>query len=179
MPSSAVATKTWFRPKGWFTDREVGIVVNRVLRDDPEKGDMHNREGITPKSLFRSLKDYDMWIVRFELGCTAFLCEHADSIQIYALGLLCFIPSGTPSTYLTLSLRNLGFSTVSIIRQMAFRRCNTLPNNESQFETNLLVIPSQAIAICNLLLLTFFSEWAGERLLIAMIQNLWCEPIQP
>lgn len=63
MPSSAVATKTWFRPKGWFTDREVGIVVNRVLRDDPTKGDMHNREGITPKSLFRSLCDYDMWPV--------------------------------------------------------------------------------------------------------------------
>lgn len=154
MPSSAVATKTWFRPKGWFTDREVSIVVNRVLRDDPEKGDMHNREGITLKSLFKSLRDYDMWV-------------------IYALGLLCFIPSGTPSTYLTLSLRNLGFSTVSITRQIAFKHCRTLPNNDSQFETNLLVIPSQTIAICNLLLLTFFSEWAGERLLIAMIQNLW------
>jgi hypothetical protein len=67
MPSSAVATKTWFRPNGWFSDREVGIVVNRVLRDDPNKGDMHNRQGITPKSLFRSLSDYDMWPV----SCTA------------------------------------------------------------------------------------------------------------
>ena len=63
MPSSAVATKTWFRPNGWFTDREVGIVVNRVLRDDPTKGDMHNREGITPRNLLRSLSDYDMWPV--------------------------------------------------------------------------------------------------------------------
>jgi MFS family permease len=35
MPASAVQTKTWFRPKGWFTDREVAVVVNRVLRDDP------------------------------------------------------------------------------------------------------------------------------------------------
>jgi hypothetical protein len=94
MPASAVATKTWFRPKGWFTDREVGIVVNRVLRDDPDKGDMHNREGITLRSLCRSLGDRDMW-------------------PIYALGLICFIPMGTPTTYLTLSLRNLGFSTVS------------------------------------------------------------------
>lgn len=33
MPASAVSTKTWFRPNGWFSDREVGIVVNRVLRD--------------------------------------------------------------------------------------------------------------------------------------------------
>jgi hypothetical protein len=63
MPASAVATKTWFRPKGWFTDREVGIVVNRVLRDDPDKGDMHNREGITLKSLGRSLGDVDLWPV--------------------------------------------------------------------------------------------------------------------
>jgi hypothetical protein len=38
MPASAVQTKTWFRPNGWFTDRELGIVVNRVLRDDPRKG---------------------------------------------------------------------------------------------------------------------------------------------
>jgi MFS family permease len=38
MPASAVETKTWFRPKGWFSDREVGILVNRVLRDDPSKG---------------------------------------------------------------------------------------------------------------------------------------------
>lgn len=38
MPASAVQTKTWFRPKGWFTDRDLSIVVNRVLRDDPSKG---------------------------------------------------------------------------------------------------------------------------------------------
>lgn len=38
MPASAVQTKTWFRPHGWFNDREVAIVVNRVLRDDPSKG---------------------------------------------------------------------------------------------------------------------------------------------
>lgn len=64
MPASAVATKTWFRPKGWFDDREVKIVVNRVLRDDPTKGDVRNREGITPRSLFKSLSDYDLWPVR-------------------------------------------------------------------------------------------------------------------
>jgi hypothetical protein len=38
MPASAVQTKTWYRPNGWFTDRELSIVVNRVLRDDPSKG---------------------------------------------------------------------------------------------------------------------------------------------
>lgn len=40
MPASAVETKTWFRPNGWFTDRELNIVVNHVLRDDPSKGVM-------------------------------------------------------------------------------------------------------------------------------------------
>lgn len=64
MPASAVQTKQWFRPKGWFSDRETVIVVNRVLRDDPSKGDMHNRQAVTPKRLWNALKDYDMWPVR-------------------------------------------------------------------------------------------------------------------
>ena len=64
MPASAVQTKAWYRPKGWFTPREEAIVVNRVLRDDPSKGDMHNRQGITPKRLLVALCDYDMWPVR-------------------------------------------------------------------------------------------------------------------
>lgn len=90
MPASAVQTKTWFRPKGWFTDREVAIVVNRVLRDDPSKGDMHNRQGITPKRLWESLKDYDLW-------------------PLYAIGLLCYIPQSPPDRYITLTLRSIGF----------------------------------------------------------------------
>lgn len=36
-------TKRKWRPKGFFTDREVGIIVNRVIRDDPGKSSMHNR----------------------------------------------------------------------------------------------------------------------------------------
>jgi len=64
MPASAVQTKAWFRPNGWFTDREISIVVNRVLRDDPSKGDMHNRQAVTPRRLWNAIKDYDMWPVR-------------------------------------------------------------------------------------------------------------------
>lgn len=37
MPPSPTQTKTWFRPKGWFTEREEVIIVNKVLRDDPTK----------------------------------------------------------------------------------------------------------------------------------------------
>ncbi len=90
MPASAVQTKTWFRPKGWFTDREVAIVVNRVLRDDPSKGDMHNRQAITPSRLWESLKDYDLW-------------------PLYAIGLIGYIPQSPPEYYITLTLRSIGF----------------------------------------------------------------------
>lgn len=90
MPASIVQTKTWFRPKGWFTDKEVAIVVNRVLRDDPSKGDMHNRQAITPRRLWGVLKEYDLW-------------------PMYAIGLICFIPQGPVNAYLTLTLRSLGF----------------------------------------------------------------------
>lgn len=129
MPASAVQTKTWFRPNGWFSDREVAIVVNRVLRDDPSKGesaliltlsnaafhssserilksddigDMHNRQALTPRRLWQTLKDYDLW-------------------PLYILGLIIFIPQSPPSKYLTLIVKSLGFST---------------------FNTNLLTIPS-------------------------------------
>lgn len=102
MPASAVQTKSWFRPKGWFTDREISIVVNRVLRDDPSKGDMHNRQAITPKRLWEAMKDYDLW-------------------PLYAIGLVAYIPQSPPATYITLTLKSLGFST---------------------FNTNLLTIPA-------------------------------------
>ncbi|KAL2264254.1 hypothetical protein VTK26DRAFT_9030 [Humicola hyalothermophila] len=91
MPASAVQTKTWFRPKGWFSDREVAIMVNRVLRDDPSKGDMHNREAITPRRLWEVLKEYDLW-------------------PLYIIGVIAFMPHGPVNAYLTLTLRSLGFS---------------------------------------------------------------------
>ncbi|KAG8739351.1 hypothetical protein FRC12_016350, partial [Ceratobasidium sp. 428] len=61
MPAGPTQTKAWFRPKGWFNDREEVIMVNRVLRDDPSKSDMHNRQGLTPKMIWQSLCDWHMW----------------------------------------------------------------------------------------------------------------------
>ncbi|KAL4965836.1 major facilitator superfamily domain-containing protein [Aspergillus stella-maris] len=136
MPASAVETKTWFRPKGWFTEREVRIVVNRVLRDDPSKGDMHNRQAITLRRLWDSLSDYDLW-------------------PIYALGLIVYTPMVPVRTYITLTLKSVGFDT---------------------FSTNLLIIPYNILHILFLNGLTHLSEELNERALVASIQSLWVLP---
>ncbi|KAI0264759.1 allantoate permease [Gloeopeniophorella convolvens] len=136
MPPSPTQTRTWFRPKGWFNEREETIVVSRILRDDPTKGDMHNREGLTLKRLWTALLDYDLW-------------------PIYILGLMFGIPPGPPGTYLTLSLRNLGFST---------------------FQTNLLAIPSSVLGIITMFAITFVSERVNDRSIISMAQDLWTLP---
>lgn len=92
MAPSPTQTRSWWRPNGWFTERQEKIMVNRILRDDPSKGDMHNRQAITPKLLWKSMCDFDIW-------------------PIYALGLTFGIPAGPADLYLTLTLRDLGFDT--------------------------------------------------------------------
>lgn len=136
MPPSPTQTKTWFRPNGWFTEREEIIGVNRILRDDPSKGDMHNREGLTPKRLWTAICDYDLW-------------------PLYILGLMFGIPVSPPTTYLTLSLRNLGFST---------------------FKTNLLTIPSTVAGIFSMFALTFVSEQVNDRAIVASLEDFWALP---
>ncbi|KAG2185723.1 hypothetical protein INT43_002158 [Umbelopsis isabellina] len=93
LPPSPTQTKGWLRGKnGWFSEREEVIMVNRVLRDDPSKGDMNNRTAVGPRDLWRSLCDYDNW-------------------GLYIIGLLAYVPTGPPAVYLTLTLKNLGFGT--------------------------------------------------------------------
>ena len=62
LPASASQTKGIVRGKnGWFTEREEVIIVTRVIRDDPGKATMHNRQGLSLGLLWDALTDYDMW----------------------------------------------------------------------------------------------------------------------
>lgn len=134
MPPSPTQTAGRFRgKKGWFNEHEEKIMVNRVLRDDPSKGTMHNRQAVTPKLLWQALKDYDMWL-------------------IYLLGLTWMIPSTPATSYISLELKSLGFST---------------------FNTNLLTIPAYVIFIINLLLRTWASERFNQRLLLGVGAEIW------
>ncbi|KAI1483721.1 MFS general substrate transporter [Daldinia eschscholtzii] len=93
MPAGPCQTASWFRgKKGWFTPREETIIVNRVLREDPSKSGMHNRQPITPKLLWKCLKDFDLW-------------------PLYIIGLTFQIPAVPEQQYLTLSLRQMKFDT--------------------------------------------------------------------
>ncbi|PPQ65118.1 hypothetical protein CVT24_003009 [Panaeolus cyanescens] len=136
MPPSPTQTKSWFRPKGWFTEREEYIATTRILRDDPTKGDMHNREGLSLKRLWQAFCDFDLW-------------------PLYAIGLLFGIPASPPATYLTLSLRELGFSTIT---------------------TNLLTIPSTFGSMVTMTIITLVSESLNERSFVAISEDFWLLP---
>ncbi|KAI0150140.1 MFS general substrate transporter [Hypoxylon sp. NC0597] len=93
MPQSPARTKSWWNPKGYFNEREEKIIVNSVIRDDPQKGGMYNRQGLSVKQIWECTKDYDMW-------------------PLYALGLLFGLPKYPVGQYLTISFRGLGFNVI-------------------------------------------------------------------
>ncbi|VEU21279.1 DEKNAAC102694 [Brettanomyces naardenensis] len=95
MVPSAVQTKKSWNPEGWFTDREEKIVVNRLLRDDPSKGSMFNRQGLSFKMLLEGISDWHLW-------------------PIYLIGIVAYIPAHTLGSYLTLVLKGLGYSTFTV-----------------------------------------------------------------
>ncbi|KAI8650096.1 hypothetical protein LRP88_14821 [Fusarium phalaenopsidis] len=136
MVPSVTQTKRPWRKDGWFNEREEKILVNRILRDDPSKGDMHNRQPITFKLFWDSLCDFDLW-------------------PMYLLGLTFVLPSMPPAQYLTLTLRQIGFDTLS---------------------TNLLTIPAQLGTTINMLLVTYISGKIGQRALIGLFTQLWFLP---
>ncbi|KAK0556220.1 hypothetical protein OC846_001314 [Tilletia horrida] len=77
----------------WLNDRQTKIVVNRVLRDDPGKHQMHNRAPLTVKHFIENVTNWRFY-------------------PFIVIGILFAIPQSPPQTYLTLSLRSFGFSRI-------------------------------------------------------------------
>ncbi|KAI1174761.1 MFS general substrate transporter [Nemania sp. FL0916] len=170
MPASAVQTKAWFRPNGWFTDREISIVVNRVLRDDPSKGDMNNRQAITPKILWSALSDYDLW-------------------PLYLLGLVIYIPQAPPTKYITLIFRGSGFDTFTtnlltipynvfhIITLILLTRLSEWLNERTLVSSiqNIWMLPT--IAALRWWPGTIYNAWGTYAILTVLLSYPYCHAI--
>lgn len=178
LPPGPSQTKAPWRKAGYFTDREVKIIVNKVARDDPTKVSMHNREALTPKLLWRSLCDYDLWpmyLIGLTFGIPGSPIKNYFQLSMSAPQSLTlppfpgptpFPPSfgmdlARPHTQLTLShvhhtlAEDLGFSTVM---------------------ANLLSVPNTVLSVVNLVLLTCLSEIVNNRTWVCAIENLWFFP---
>ncbi|KAF9486413.1 MFS general substrate transporter [Pholiota conissans] len=160
MPASPTQTKAWYRPAGWFTEsyfvyiREEVIMVNRVLRDDPAKSDMHNRGGLNIKTIWRSMQDWRLWPI-YILGLV-----HMSELVALPLNLInarpCLQFLSALLKHTLHSLRNLGFDTT---------------------QTNLLVIPSVVIGGIMLFIAAWFSEVANSRVAATIILQIWALPL--
>ena len=64
-----------------------------MIRDDPQKAGMHNRQGLTVGQIWKCAKDQTMW-------------------PLYILGLMFGLPKYPVGQYLTLSFRALGFNVI-------------------------------------------------------------------
>ncbi|ESW96028.1 hypothetical protein KL918_003590 [Ogataea parapolymorpha] len=137
MAPSVVQTKRFWNKKGWFTEREEKIIVNKVLRDDPSKGDMNNRQGVTTSNLIYALLDYNMY-------------------PLYIIGILAYIPLNLLTSYMTLVLKNLGFTTLNAV---------------------LLTVPYSFIHIILLIAITWLSEKVNERSLVCCLFALYEIPL--
>lgn len=109
----------------------------RILRDDPAKGLTALREPATWKDIKETWKDPAMF-------------------GLYFVGLVAYIPATPVSSYLTLTLKRLGYST---------------------FDSNMLTIPYAALQIITMLLLAFSSDYFQERTFHAFFGEFWIMPL--
>jgi len=146
-------------------------MVNRIIREDPRKSSMHNREPLTPVLLWQSLKDFDLW-------------------PIYILGLCFQTPMSAPSNYLTLSLRGLGFDTFNtnllVIPTKIFHIINMLLLTyvaEVFGELTLISLLGQLWALpflifLNIVDLTEINRWVSYAIMTALLCYPSAHPIQ-
>ena len=98
---------------------------------------MHNRQGLSWTLFKEALLDYDLW-------------------PVYLLGLTWNIPQQCVSSYLTLTLKSLGWGT---------------------FEVNLLTIPAYVLFIIQLIFWTWVSERINNRFLIVLMCQFYMLPL--
>lgn len=75
---------------------------------------------------------------------------------VYLIGLTFLIPNYPATSYLTLNLKALGFTT---------------------FHTNLLTIPAYVLFIVMLLFIVWVSEKTNQRFITGLVSQLWCLPL--
>lgn len=97
IPASPVQTAGILRGKnGWFNEHEEKIVVNRILRDDPSKGDKGARDGLHLKEMWKALQDYHLW-------------------PMFAVGCIWWLPLTPTAQYLSEEIKIAGFSTLDTL----------------------------------------------------------------
>ncbi|PYH91607.1 MFS general substrate transporter [Aspergillus ellipticus CBS 707.79] len=137
LPSSPTNTKSVLYPRDWYSEREQTIMINRLLRDDPSKGLTHINERATFHDILEAWKDPSMW-------------------GLYLIGLVAYIPQSPITSYLSLTLKRLGFST---------------------FDANMLSIPSAALQIILMLAVCKSSDIFGERTWHCFFGEIWSLPL--
>ncbi|AGO10244.1 AaceriAEL344CAp [[Ashbya] aceris (nom. inval.)] len=170
MPASIVQTRGRLSGIQRLTERETLIAVNRLLRDDPSKGTMHNRQAITPMEILRALKDHNFWLIYL-----LYMIEHMPEIAL------------TP--YLILNIRNLGFSavnvqlmtipssTLSIISTLALSKISQIIDERSLIELLPAVWKLITIGLLRWWPGSFIQPWPTYALLLIMAGTPACAPI--
>lgn len=72
----------------WWSEEEEKILVNRLLRDDPTKGDMNNRTAVSARGMWEALTTYDLWPIFIVSGIRAVFYMH-PSLTVSTAGHLC------------------------------------------------------------------------------------------
>ncbi len=129
-------------------------MINRVLRDDPSKSNMHNREGLSVKKIWTILKDWRMWPI-YALGIVFMGPCLLRASRSFALTSV-LVPVNPPQTYLTLSLRHLGYTTT---------------------QSNLLSIPSKVLGMVLLVAFCYLSEIIDSRITVLALLQVWALPL--
>ncbi|KAK9479176.1 major facilitator superfamily domain-containing protein [Lipomyces japonicus] len=126
-----------------FTARETAILKIRVVLEDPSKKNQQVTVKFSGSGLLGSVKQvYESFTDKYLL-------------PIFLLGFIAFVPAQTSNYYLTITLRQLGFS---------------------QTVTNLLTIPYAILNISYTVGFSKLSDKYGVRWIFAILSALWVLP---